>query len=300
MQAARDALKEEAANENCNEKHEAFKRLRNKISGGLLEKDKTEHYKSKFYQENPSVSAIWSNVNDYLNTSKRSYSNTPNIIKHNNEVHTSPRDIANAINDAFLKKVKDLKEKVNVEADTDPKDKLQQFLDKRDEEIPEFELKKITKKQLRKLLKKRKGNRSCGIDYIDGYSIKLAAPIIEDILLHLVNLSIESSLYPSLWKVNKVSPQFKKGDKTLGENWRPVTDIVFVSKLAEAAVYEQVKVHFTTNHLWHPNHHGFKPYHSTATAISQIYDFWIRAAENKELTAALLLDLSAAFDVVEH
>ena len=300
MQAARDALKEEAANENCNEKHEAFKRLRNKISGGLLEKDKAEHYKSKFYQENPSVSAIWSNVNDYLNTSKRSYSNTPNIIKHNNEVHTSPRDIANAINDAFLKKVKDLKEKVNMEAETDPKERLQQFLDKRDEEIPEFELKKITKKQLRKLLKKRKGNRSCGIDYIDGYSIKLAAPIIEDILLHLINLSIESSLYPSLWKVNKVSPQFKKGEKTLGENWRPVTDIVFVSKLAEAAVYEQVEVHFTTNHLWHPNHHGFKPYHSTATAISQIYDFWIRAAENKELTAALLLDLSAAFDVVDH
>ena len=128
----------------------------------------------------------------------------------------------------------------------------------------------------------------------------MAAPLIEDILLHLVNISIESSLYPSLWKVNKVSPQFKKGDKSLGSNWRPVTDIVFVSKLAEAAVYEQVEIHFTSNNLWHPNHHGFKAYHSTATAITQIYDIWIRAAENKELTAALLLDLSAAFDVVDH
>ena len=52
--------------------------------------------------------------------------------------------------------------------------------------------------------------------------------------------------------------------------------------------------------MWHPNHHGFKANHSTATAIAQIYDFWIKAAENKELTAALLLDLSAAFDVVDH
>ena len=58
---------------------------------------------------------------------------------------------------------------------------------------------------------------SCGIDYIDGYSIKLAAPLIEDILLHLVNLSIETSQYPSLWKVNKVSPQFKKGDKRMSK-----------------------------------------------------------------------------------
>ena len=79
-----------------------------------------------------------------------------------------------------------------------------------------------------------------------------------------------------------------------------MTDIVFVSKLAEAAVYEQVEEHFTRNKLWHPNHHGFKANHSTATAINQIYDFWIRSAEDTELTAALLLDLSAAFDVVDH
>ena len=299
MQAARDTLKKEASDENCNEKFEAYKRLRNRIIK-QLEKDEVEYYKTKFYQENPSVSAVWKNVNDYLNTSKRSFNNTPNLIVHNNEAHTKPRDIANAINEAFIKKVKDLRAKVTETANIDPKERLQEFLDKRTEEIPLFNLKKINLRKLRKLLKKRKGNRSCGIDYIDGYSIKLAAPLIEDILLHLVNTSIDNSIYPSLWKVNKVSPQFKNGDKTLGENWRPVTDIVFVSKLAEAAVFEQVEEHFSSNNLWHPNHHGFKANHSTSTAISQIYDFWIKAAENTELTAALLLDLSAAFDVVDH
>ena len=86
----------------------------------------------------------------------------------------------------------------------------------------------------------------------------------------------------------------------MGENWRPVTDIVFVSKLAEAAVLQQISEHFSENKLWHPNHHGFRPNHSTATAITQLYDIFIRGAENKELTAALLLDLSAAFDVVDH
>ena len=102
-QDARDALKKEAAEENCNEKFEAYKRLRNRIRS-QLEKDEVDYYKTKFYQEDPSVSALWRNVNDYLNTSKRSFSNTPNLILHNNEVHTKPRDIANAINDAFLKK----------------------------------------------------------------------------------------------------------------------------------------------------------------------------------------------------
>ena len=107
---------------------------------------------------------------------------------------------------------------MNDTPDVDPRERLNNFLQKREEEITEFNLKKISKLDLRKLLKKRKGNRSSGIDYVDGYSIKLAAPLIEDILIHLVNLTIEESEYPKLWKINKVSPQFKKGDKTVGSN----------------------------------------------------------------------------------
>ena len=79
-----------------------------------------------------------------------------------------------------------------------------------------------------------------------------------------------------------------------------MTDIVFVSKLVEAAVLDQVSQYFQDNNLWHPNHHGFRPCHSTSTAIGQIYDTWIRNAEKKKLTATLLLDLSSAFDVVDH
>ena len=79
-----------------------------------------------------------------------------------------------------------------------------------------------------------------------------------------------------------------------------MTDIIFFNKLAEAAVLLQISEKLSVNKLWHPNHHGFRPNHSTATAIAQLYDIFIRGAENKELTAALLLDLSAAFDVVDH
>ena len=69
-------------------------------------------------------------------------------------------------------------------------------MNKRDDDIPLFEIQKISKMTLRKLLKKRKGNKSSGIDYIDGYSVKLAAPLIEDFLLHLMNLTSEHSKYP--------------------------------------------------------------------------------------------------------
>ena len=52
--------------------------------------------------------------------------------------------------------------------------------------------------------------------------------------------------------------------------------------------------------MFHPNHHGSLPNHNTATALIQLYNIWIEAAENDLLTAALLLDLSAAFDLVSH
>ena len=263
MIKARDELQEEAIAEDCIEKFEAYKRLRNRVNS-RLEQDEIDHYKTKFYQEDPSISTQWRNVNDYLNTSNKSYSNTPNIITHNGQTYTKPRDIANAINDTFLKKVKDLRDQVSAAPEIDPKERLRKFLESKSDDIPLFEIKKITKQTLWKLLKKRKGNKSSGIDYIDGYSVKLAAPLIDDILHHLVNLTIENSEYPSLWKINKVSPRFKKGDKTKGENWRPVTDIVFVSKLAEAAVFEHVAEHFLANNLWHPNQFQTESFHSNS------------------------------------
>ena len=58
--------------------------------------------------------------------------------------------------------------------------------------------------------------------------------------------------------------------------------------------------HFTSNNLFHSNHHGFVPKHNTVTALAQLYDVWLEASENKEMTAALLLDLSAAFDLIPH
>ena len=126
----------------------------------------------------------------------------------------------------------------------------------------------------------------------------MAAPFIEDIILHLVNLSL--SRYPVSWKTQLIHPLHKKGDKCVGENYRPLSHIVEISKLTEYAVLEQVLHHFQSQDLFHNNHHGFLPNRSTTTALLQIYDEWLSAAENKNLTGAIFLDLSAAFDIVDH
>ena len=95
-------------------------------------------------------------------------------------------------------------------------------------------------------------------------------------------------------------PLYKKGDKTNSENYRPVSHIVQMSKLVEYVMFDQMFTHFMENKIFHQNHHGGLPNHSTATALIQMYDMWLNGAENSEIIAALLLDLSAAYDLINH
>ena len=71
-----------------------------------------------------------------------------------------------------------------------------------------------------------------------------------------------------------------------------------MSKLAERVVYEQLVNYLADNNLFHPNHHGFRSNHSTATALLHLYDLWIQALDSGQFAAALMLDLSAGFDVI--
>ena len=91
----------------------------------------------------------------------------------------------------------------------------------------------------------------------------------------------------------------KKGDKLERKNYRPVSILSPISKVLEKIVYEQMYSYFTRNHLLHPNLHGYRSNRSTQTALLQMYDRWVRASHEGKLSGVVLLDLSAAFDLVD-
>ena len=82
------------------------------------------------------------------------------------------------------------------------------------------------------------------------------------------------------------------------KNYRPVALLSVLSKILERVIFQQVLDYMEGNQLLHPSHHGFRPGRSTATALFEIHDLWVEAFDRKELTATVMLDLSAAFDVV--
>ena len=70
--------------------------------------------------------------------------------------------------------------------------------------------------------------------------------------------------------------------------------------MAEYAAFLQIMSHFQSNNLFHPNHHGSLPNHSTATAIIQTIDLCLEAAERQELSALFFLDQKASYDILCH
>ena len=207
--------------------------------------------------------------------------------------------MGNIFNRFFVDKVKMLRETTTMEPSTNPVNRLKSWLEHRNT-VPNFTLKRINVKILRKILKQMKGKMSFGTDGIDSYSLKLAGPLVEEALLHLVNLSIDSGLFANQWKPQLIFPTHKKGSKNDVKNFRPVSHLIEVGKIVEYAVYYQVLEHFTSHSLFHENHHGSLAGHSTATALVQLVDMWLRASEDKKLSATLLLDQTAAYDLVDH
>ena len=135
-------------------------------------------------------------------------------------------------------KVKKLRNELSDEPVVEPTARLRQWLNREGKEISEFSLKPINKDDLKRLVKKMKGGRSSGADNIDSFSIKTAAPHIEDVLVHIINLSLVK--FPQGWKNQLIHPFHKKADKNVGENYRPVSHIIEISKLTEYAVLEQI------------------------------------------------------------
>ena len=104
--------------------------------------------------------------------------------------------------------------------------------------------------------------------------------------------------FPTQWKFSKIIPLHKKNDTLSVENYRPVSILSPLSKVLERIIYDQVYHYVTRNKILHKNMHGFRKNRSSLTAFLQLYDKWVKAANDGNVSGAILIDLSAAFDWV--
>ena len=125
-------------------------------------------------------------------------------------------------------------------------------------------------------------------------------PVTIYYILIIVNTSIVTDVHPDLWKHPYVSPVFKSGDAENIGNYRPISLLPILSKILEKIVANQLTDFLENNKLLAENQHGFRPNLSTETALLTVTNKIYENIENRKISLLLLLDLSKAFDSVNH
>ena len=162
-----------------------------------------------------------------------------------------------------------------------------------------FDFSQVTETEVRKALYSIRSNSS-GSDGITSKMLKSALPYIIHSLTHIINFSLSTGTFPSSWKDARVLPLPKKQKITSFNDLRPISLLPVMSKILEKVVYRQVIKFTESNSMLPPVQSGFRSMHSTGTALTKVMNDFYHTIDKRNVAVLVLLDLSKAFDTVNH
>jgi hypothetical protein len=145
-------------------------------------------------------------------------------------------------------------------------------------------------------------NKSNKLDPIPTELVKAAGGLLAPLVTSIIQASLKEGHVPDLLKVALVSPIIKKTSLDCNnlKNYRPVSNLAFISKLLEKVVACQLNEHLVLNNALEPYQSAYCTGRSTESALLRVHNDIILALSDKRAVLLVLLDLSAAFDTVDH
>ena len=128
--------------------------------------------------------------------------------------------------------------------------------------------------------------------------LKASTPVTTHHICHLVNQSISSGIFPDRLKEAQVIPLFKKEDPLNKKNYRPVSILPMISKVYEKVLSTQLSHYF--DNIFHNFLCAFRKGHGCQTTLLRLLEDWKQALDKNHYVAAILMDLSKAFDCLPH
>ena len=126
--------------------------------------------------------------------------------------------------------------------------------------------------------------------------LKISAPYIISPLIYLCNKSITTGIFPTRLKYSQIVPIYKKGDKHVLSNYRPISLLTSFSKIFEKVIYNRLYDHVTHYKILTKEQYGFRNNYSTEKAIYHLTNNILTALNNRQLVGGIFCDLSKAFD----
>lgn len=158
----------------------------------------------------------------------------------------------------------------------------------------------VTENELISMSKEFKNKNSAGEDKIPLSLLKKCITVFVKPLTDIINASIYQGKFPEQLKHSLVMPLHKKGEKDKIENYRPISLLSSFSKFFEKAIYNRIINFFQSCKLFNSFQHGFLANKSIETAVFSFTEEVLDALERGELACGLFLDLSKAFDSLNH
>ena len=166
---------------------------------------------------------------------------------------------------------------------------------------PPLVLNSVTENDVMLTICHLKDKASEGIDGINTALLKLSLPATLQSITHIVNLSLQTGQFPEMWKRALVMPIYKqKGATDDPGSYRPIALLPVLSKVMEKIVLNQLFTYMNEHDIVTPHQHAFRKRHSTETALLEVTDRMWKAMDEKKVTTDVLIDLSKAFDKVDH
>ena len=299
--ADRDASRERARRTQDPVDWESYRTARN-LCTKLQKKDKGEYDRANFkrLQTETDTGKLFKLTRKMLNWNQ---AGPPTQFLSEGKVVRKEKELADLQALYYRDKVRNIKNLIP-KVNRDPLEKLKKAFDRWTPEtpVPVFHFKEVNKQEIMKILSKLKNSSAYGDDEIDAGTLKLAAPVIGNAIMHVVNLSICTSIFPPKWKLGRVIPLLKSRDlnKNLPSSYRPVSQLSLLSKITEKVVQGQLLTFLENTNQLNPGHHAYRTLLSTSTAVGHITDIIGDAIDENKIAASMGIDQTAAFDCVSH
>ena len=266
----------------------------NKIYNKVRRAAKKLYYDQQFKKYSRNIKETWSVIREVIGTKKQK-DQIPDFFKANGQFINDYIEIANGFNTFFSQIGPKLASDIP-SSDACFKD----FMPNKNDS--NFEFSRISETDILKICDLLKPKVSTGADFISTKLLKQISPIIITPLHYLINLSLETGYVPREFKIAKVVPVYKDGDKHDYNNYRPISLLSSFSKLMEKVVARQIVGFLNYHNLLYKHQYGFRANHNCSQPVLHFTDKIYNALNQKPsaATLAIFIDLKKAFDTVDH
>ena len=274
------------------EKETNYKKYKS-IYQKCIKSAKKLYWQNRFLETKHDMKKTWQNIN-FLIHKQHNKSNFPEVFNDNNMNYKSNIEIANGFNNYFTTIGSKLANSITNQNKT-----AAEFLAK--EPLPHsLFLNPAIPQEISNVVNAMHPKTSCGYDNISPKLVKKCSHALVNPLVHIINLSLSTGTFPDKMKLAKVIAIYKSNNPSNFSNYRPISLLPTFSKILERVIYNRLYNFILKHNILNTSQYGFQKGLSTEYALLELQDRIVKSLASKEYCVGFFLDLSKAFDSLDH